>query len=112
VQTFRKSVKVDPATVSAGSLFHTEAPGRSWGGSERLNKEINAGLADPKIKTRLVDLGGEVLPLSPADFGRLIAARPLLRGERLIGYAPHEHWKTITFVAGPAAARNGSAVRA
>jgi tripartite-type tricarboxylate transporter receptor subunit TctC len=40
---------------------------------EKLNKEINAGLADPKIKARLADLGGDVLALSPADFGRLIA---------------------------------------
>jgi tripartite-type tricarboxylate transporter receptor subunit TctC len=39
---------------------------------EKLNKEINAGLADPKIKARLADLGGDVLALSPADFGRLI----------------------------------------
>jgi tripartite-type tricarboxylate transporter receptor subunit TctC len=40
---------------------------------ERLNKEVNAGLADPKIKARLADLGGDVLALSPADFGKLIA---------------------------------------
>ena len=40
---------------------------------ERLNKEINAGLADPKIKARLADLGGTVTPGSPAEFGRLIA---------------------------------------
>ena len=40
---------------------------------ERLNKEINAGLADPNIKTRLADLGGTVLAGSPADFGTLIA---------------------------------------
>jgi tripartite-type tricarboxylate transporter receptor subunit TctC len=40
---------------------------------EKLNKEINAGLADSKIKARLADLGGDVLALSPADFGRLIA---------------------------------------
>jgi tripartite-type tricarboxylate transporter receptor subunit TctC len=40
---------------------------------EKLNKEINAGLADPKIKARFADLGGDVLALSPADFGRLIA---------------------------------------
>jgi tripartite-type tricarboxylate transporter receptor subunit TctC len=39
---------------------------------ERLNKEINAGLADPKIKARLVELGGDVLALSPAAFGKLI----------------------------------------
>jgi tripartite-type tricarboxylate transporter receptor subunit TctC len=40
---------------------------------DMLNKEINAGLADPKIKARLADLGGDVLALSPADFGKLIA---------------------------------------
>jgi tripartite-type tricarboxylate transporter receptor subunit TctC len=40
---------------------------------DRLNKEINAGLADPKMKVRLAELGGTVLPGSPADFGRLIA---------------------------------------
>lgn len=38
-----------------------------------LNKEINAGLADPKIKARLADLGGTVLGGSPVDFGRRIA---------------------------------------
>jgi tripartite-type tricarboxylate transporter receptor subunit TctC len=39
----------------------------------KLNKEVNAGLADPKIKARLADLGGTVLPGSPAEFGKLIA---------------------------------------
>ena len=39
----------------------------------KLNKEINAGLADPKIKTRFADLGGMALSGSPADFGKLIA---------------------------------------
>jgi tripartite-type tricarboxylate transporter receptor subunit TctC len=39
----------------------------------RLNKEINAALADPKMKARLVDLGGTALVGSPADFGKLIA---------------------------------------
>ena len=38
-----------------------------------LNAEINAGLADPKMKARLADLGGAVLPGSPADFAKLIA---------------------------------------
>jgi len=33
----------------------------------------NTGLADPKIKARFSDLGGTVLPGSPADFGKLIA---------------------------------------
>jgi tripartite-type tricarboxylate transporter receptor subunit TctC len=40
---------------------------------EKLNKEINAGLADPKLKAGFADLGGIVLAGSPADFGRLIA---------------------------------------
>ena len=40
---------------------------------EKLNKETNAGLADPKIKARIADLGGSPLTGSPADFGRLIA---------------------------------------
>jgi tripartite-type tricarboxylate transporter receptor subunit TctC len=40
---------------------------------EKLNKEINAGLADPKLKARLADLGGQVIPGSPAEFGKLIA---------------------------------------
>jgi tripartite-type tricarboxylate transporter receptor subunit TctC len=40
---------------------------------DKLNKEINAALADPKMKARLADLGGEVLPGSAADFGKLIA---------------------------------------
>jgi tripartite-type tricarboxylate transporter receptor subunit TctC len=39
---------------------------------DKLNKEINAALADPKMKARLAHLGGAVLALSPADFGKLI----------------------------------------
>src|SRR5439155_15321534 len=39
----------------------------------KLNREINAGLADPKIKARLADLGASALPGSPADFGKHIA---------------------------------------
>jgi tripartite-type tricarboxylate transporter receptor subunit TctC len=40
---------------------------------DKLNKEINAGLADPDIKARLADLGGTPLAGSPADFGKLVA---------------------------------------
>jgi tripartite-type tricarboxylate transporter receptor subunit TctC len=40
---------------------------------DKLNKEINAGLADPKIKAAIADMGGTVLAGSPADFGKLIA---------------------------------------
>ena len=38
----------------------------------KLNNEINAALADPKIKARLADLGSVPMPMSPADFGNLI----------------------------------------
>jgi tripartite-type tricarboxylate transporter receptor subunit TctC len=40
---------------------------------EKLNKEINAALADPKMKAHLADLGGVALPGSPAELGKLIA---------------------------------------
>jgi tripartite-type tricarboxylate transporter receptor subunit TctC len=40
---------------------------------DRLNKEINAGLADPTLEARIADLGGVVLHGSPAEFGMLIA---------------------------------------
>jgi tripartite-type tricarboxylate transporter receptor subunit TctC len=40
---------------------------------DKLNKEINAALADPNMKARLADLGGTVLAGSPADFGKLVA---------------------------------------
>jgi tripartite-type tricarboxylate transporter receptor subunit TctC len=39
----------------------------------KLNREINAAFADPKMKARLADTGGEMLPGSPADFGKHIA---------------------------------------
>jgi tripartite-type tricarboxylate transporter receptor subunit TctC len=39
---------------------------------DKLNKEINAGLADPKLKARFADLDGTVIVGSPADFGKLI----------------------------------------
>lgn len=40
---------------------------------EKLNKEVNAGLADPNIKARLAELGGILIPGTPADFGKLVA---------------------------------------
>ena len=40
---------------------------------EKLNNAINAGLADPKIKARLAEMGGILLAGSPSDFGTLIA---------------------------------------
>jgi tripartite-type tricarboxylate transporter receptor subunit TctC len=40
---------------------------------DKINKEINAGLADPKMKAQLADLGGIEIAGSPVDFGKLIA---------------------------------------
>jgi len=41
---------------------------------ETLNRAVNAGLADPKVRARLAELGGEVMPMTPAEFGKLVAA--------------------------------------
>jgi tripartite-type tricarboxylate transporter receptor subunit TctC len=40
---------------------------------ETLNREVNAALADPKMKARLADLGGLLIGGSPGEFGKLIA---------------------------------------
>jgi tripartite-type tricarboxylate transporter receptor subunit TctC len=40
---------------------------------DKINKEINASLADPTMKARLADLGGIPIAGSPSDFGKLIA---------------------------------------
>jgi tripartite-type tricarboxylate transporter receptor subunit TctC len=40
---------------------------------DKLNKEINAGLADATMKARLAELGAEPMPMTPAEFGKLIA---------------------------------------
>jgi tripartite-type tricarboxylate transporter receptor subunit TctC len=40
---------------------------------EKLNREINFALADPKISARLADLGNTPMPMTPAEFGKLIA---------------------------------------
>jgi tripartite-type tricarboxylate transporter receptor subunit TctC len=40
---------------------------------DKLNKEINSILADPSMKSRLADLGGVPMPITPADFSNLIA---------------------------------------
>jgi tripartite-type tricarboxylate transporter receptor subunit TctC len=57
----------------ATSLFGLGAPKQTPAAIiERLNRDINAALDDPNLKTRLVDLGGTLLAGSPADFGKLI----------------------------------------
>ena len=40
---------------------------------QKINQEMNAGLADAKLKARFADLGSTVLPGSPVEFGKLIA---------------------------------------
>jgi len=40
---------------------------------DKLNKEINTVLADPKMRKRLAELGGTVLGGTPAEFGKFIA---------------------------------------
>ena len=39
---------------------------------ERLNREVNAGLADPRMIARFIDLGGPPTPATPVEFGRTI----------------------------------------
>jgi tripartite-type tricarboxylate transporter receptor subunit TctC len=51
-----------------GAPRHTPAEIVSW-----LNQEINASLADAKMRARIADLGGTVIAGSPANFGKLIA---------------------------------------
>jgi tripartite-type tricarboxylate transporter receptor subunit TctC len=41
---------------------------------DKLNREVNAAFVDERMKARLADLGGTLLPGSPADFAKLIAA--------------------------------------
>ncbi len=77
----RSDVLPDIPTVSdfvpgfeASSWFGIAAPaGTPAEIIESLNRETNAGLADPTIKARLDDMGGMLLTGSPADFGELIA---------------------------------------
>jgi tripartite-type tricarboxylate transporter receptor subunit TctC len=40
---------------------------------EKLNQAVNAVLADPKLQARLAELGGEPMPMTPAQFGKLVA---------------------------------------
>jgi tripartite-type tricarboxylate transporter receptor subunit TctC len=70
VPTLRESVP----GYEASAWFGVGAPRATPAGIiERLNKEINAALVDPSIREKLAEQGGEILPSSVADFGKLIA---------------------------------------
>ena len=57
-----------------GGWYGVGAPGNTpYEFIDQLNREVNAALADPKIKARLEDMGTPVLIMSPADFGKLVA---------------------------------------
>jgi tripartite-type tricarboxylate transporter receptor subunit TctC len=61
------------AGYEASSLYGIGAPRNTPAEIvAKLNTEVNAALADPKLKARLADVGGTVLAGSPADFGTLI----------------------------------------
>jgi hypothetical protein len=55
-----------PLGIGAPNKTPTEIIGK-------LNSEINAGLTDPNIKSRLAELGGLPIPMTPAEFVKLIA---------------------------------------
>ena len=59
-----------PANGSASSRRRTSRPTLV----ERLNREINNGLADPGIKTKIANLGGTAISGTPAAFGKFTAA--------------------------------------
>jgi tripartite-type tricarboxylate transporter receptor subunit TctC len=61
-----------PGYESSG-YFGLGAPGKTPAEIiDKLNREVNAGLADPKLRAQLTDLGGMILAGSPADFRKLI----------------------------------------
>jgi tripartite-type tricarboxylate transporter receptor subunit TctC len=59
---------------SAGGWQGVSAPAKTPADIvEKLNREINAAIADPKLKARLVELGGQPTPGTPSDWGKFIA---------------------------------------
>jgi len=53
---------------------------------DKLNKEINAALADPKMKARLADLGGVPMPMRRAEFGEFLADE-IEKGAKVVKFA-------------------------
>jgi tripartite-type tricarboxylate transporter receptor subunit TctC len=70
VPTMSEFIPGYEATAWFGIGAPKDTPTEIIGG---LNTEVNAGLADPKIKERLADLGGVPMPMTPVEFGKLIA---------------------------------------
>ena len=70
----RPSANLCRATKRARSAASARPRARRRRSSNRLNKEIDAALADPAMNARFADLGVTPVPGSPADFGKLIAA--------------------------------------
>jgi tripartite-type tricarboxylate transporter receptor subunit TctC len=61
------------ANFEAGAVFGLAAPkGTPNEAVERINRELNAALADSRMKTRIAEVGGEALAVSPVEFGNLI----------------------------------------
>ena len=65
---------------------HRRAQGHAARDRRQAQHEINAALADPKINARLADLGGMPMPMSPAEFGKLIASETE-NGRKVIKFA-------------------------
>ena len=57
---------------------------------ENLNQAVNAVLADPRLQVRLAELGGQPMPMTPAEFGKLVAAETEKWGKviKLAGIKP------------------------
>ena len=57
---------------------------------EKLNQAVNAVLADPRLQARLAELGGQPMPMTPAEFGKLVAAETEKWGKviKLAGIKP------------------------
>ena len=53
---------------------------------DKLNKEINAALADPKMKARLADLGGVPMPMRPVEFRKFVADE-IEKGAKVVKFA-------------------------
>ena len=80
-QPLRERRRIPGETNNQNEIDHKDGPAGSFRQPkgtpadivETLNRETNAGLADPTIKARLDDMGGMALTGSPADFGKLIS---------------------------------------